>query len=66
MWFDIIYFPKTMILTNMPFAYCAYCLLPIAYCLLPIAFCLLPIVCQIYRGFFQCGLILFISLELSY
>ena len=34
MWFDIIYFPKTIILTNVPIAYCAYCLLPISYRLL--------------------------------
>ena len=34
MWFDIIYFPKTIILTNVPIAYCAYCLLNISYRLL--------------------------------
>ena len=62
MWFDIIYFPKTIILTNVPIDQCVYCLL----CLLPIAYFLSPIVCQIYKGFSQCGLILFISLELSY
>ena len=38
----------------------------LTYYLLPIAYFLLPIVCQIYKGFSQCGLILFISLELSY